>query len=118
MFRLNSQSLMISKTNTTVSLRNSFFENIYFNNTIIELSSFNETIIENILFKNFSTFSGMKINNGNASKLIMNSMQFTNLNVEYNFFMFDSLYSTLEINDLYFLTVVHTKSKFFFDYHK
>ena len=57
----------------------------------------------------------MKINNGNASKLIMNSIQFTNINVEDYFFMFDSLDSTLEINDLYFLNVVHTKSKFIFN---
>ena len=109
---------MISKTNSTVSLSNSFFENNYFHNTIIELSSFNQIIIENILFKNVSTFSGMKIYNGNASKLIMSSIQFTNINVEDYFFILDSLDSTLEINDLYLLTVVYTKSKFFFNCRK
>ena len=104
---------MISKANSTVFLRNSFFENNYFNTTIIELSTFNQIIIENNLFKNVSTFSGIKINNGNASNIIMNSIQFTNINVEDYFFMFDSLDSNLEINDLYFDTVVHTKSNFF-----
>ena len=106
---------MISKTNCTVSLRNSFFENTYFNNTIIELSSLNQIVIENILFKNVSAFSGINIYNGNASKIFMNSIQLTNINVEDYFFMFDSLDSTLEINDLYFLNVVHTKSKYFFN---
>lgn len=109
---------MISKTNCTVSLRNSFFENNYFNNTIIQLSSFNQITIENIWFKNVSTFYGIKINNGNASKLIMNLIQFTNMKVEDYFFMFDSLDSTLEINDLYFLTFIYTKSKLIFFYPK
>ena len=110
---MNSQNLMISKTNSTVSISNSLLENNYFNNTIMEISFFNQIIIENILFKNVSAFCGMKINNGNSSKLIMNSIQFTNLNVKDYFFMIDSLDSTLEIYDLYFLKVLHIKSILF-----
>ena len=78
---------------------------------MIEVSSFNQIIIKNILFKNVSMFCGMKINHGNASKVIMNSIQFTNINVEDYFFVFDSLDSAFTINDLYLLTFLYKKSK-------
>ena len=110
-FRLNSQSLILSNLNSTVSLLNSSLLNNHFNKTIIDISSFNQIIIENILFKNVFAFFGMKINHGNASKLIMNSIQFININVDNYLVIFDSLDSTFMINDLSFLSFLYTKSK-------
>ena len=110
-FRLNSQSLILSRTNSTVSLFKSVFVNTHFNNTILDLSSFNQIIIQNILFKNTFIFGGMKINHGNASKITMNSIQFVNINLKDYFFVFDSLDSSFVINDLYFSTFLFTKSK-------
>ncbi len=84
------------------------------NKLIIGISTFNQIIIENIWFKNVSMLCGVKINGGNASKINMNSIQFINANVEDYVLMFDSLDSTLKINDLYLLSLFYTKSNFFF----
>lgn len=78
---------------------------------MIDLSFFHQIIIENLLFENISIFCGIKIHHGNASRLIMNSIQFRNLNLEDYFFVFDSLDSTFIINELEFLMFLYMKSK-------
>ncbi len=87
----------------------------FFNDTMIDFSFFQQIIIENIYFEKNFIFRGIKIQQGNASKIIMNSIQFKNINLGDYFFMFDSLDSNFIINDLYFMTFLYSKSKNLFN---
>ena len=110
-FRLNAQRLIISTTNSTVSLINSVFTNTHFNNTMIDLSYFHQIIIKKIWFISTFTFCGIKIHHGNGSRVIMNSIQFRNMVLEDYFFVFNALDSTFVINDLEFYSFPFKKSK-------
>ena len=110
-FRLNAQSLIISINNCIVSLINSIFINNSFNNTMIDLSFFQNIYIENIWFINtFFGFCGLKIHNADASNIIMNSIRFSNLDLNDSSFIFNSIDSILIINDLEFLSLNIAKS--------
>ena len=110
-FRLNAQSLIISKKNCIVSLINSIFTNTNFNNTMIDLSFFQNIYIENISFINtFFSSCGLKIYDGDASNIIMNSIRFSNLDLNDSSFAFDSIDSILIIKDLEFLSLNISKS--------
>ena len=91
---------------------NSIFTNNYFSNTSIDVSFFQKINIVNIIFINNTLNScGIKLSDGNASKLFMNSLQFRNMNLDDNLFVFDSLYSIIQINDLQLDSLSFTKSK-------
>ena len=77
---------------------------------MVDLSSFHHIIIENISFINTFNCCGIKIHDGDASRVFMNSINFRNINLETYIFYFDSLDSTLIINDLKFVTLSFKKS--------
>ena len=108
--RLNTQNFIISDTNSTVSLINSVFMNAYFNNTMMDLSFFRKIIIQNVLLINNFIFCGIKIHDGNASNVIMNSVQIRKTILYDNFLVFNSLDSTFVIDDMEFFSVTFTKS--------
>ena len=110
-FRLNADRLIISIKNSTISLMNSIFENTYFNNTMIDLSFFQNIMIENISFINILAYSGIKID-GNASNVIMKSIQFRFIYLNDYIFVFNSLDSSLIINDLEFFSFDFAKSNY------
>ena len=103
--------MIIAISNSTISLQNSIFTDISFNDAMIDISFFQKVNIENIWFIN-NTFSycGIKIHSGNASMVIINSLNFKNMNLDDFFLVFHSLDSTLTINNLEILTFSFEKS--------
>ena len=110
-FRLKSQSLIISRINSTISLIDSIFMNTYFNNTMIDLSFFQNIHFENIRFINSYIFCGLKIQNGNVSRVIMKSIKFNTIYFDDYFLIFNSLDSTLLMHEIELFSFVSTKSK-------
>ena len=110
-FRLNTENLITSITNSTVSLINSVFSNTIFYGTMIDLSYFLKLKFENLLIFNILVTIGIKIHDGDASRVTMNFIQFKNISSDDDFFIFQSLNSTLVINNLKLSSVFLRKSK-------
>ena len=79
-----------------ISAINSVFTNTNFNKSIIDASYFQQI---NLMFIYTSAFYGIKIHDGDASMVNMTSLQFRNINLSDVFLYFNSLQSTLLIND-------------------
>ena len=77
----------------------------------MDISFFHQIIFENILILNTYAFYGIKITNGNASMVTMNSIQIRNMSFDNVFFVLNSLDSTMLINELEFSSLIYKKSK-------
>ena len=110
-FRLNTENLITSITNSTVSLINSVFSNTIFYGTMIDLSYFLKLKFENLLIFNILVTIGIKIHDGDASRVTMNFIQFKNISSDDDFFIFQSLNSNLMINNLELTSFLLRKSK-------